>query len=129
MTGPSRNQGAARHRRGILRLHEAPPVRLAQGGCPHGQHHVSRAGGIDQEAHRPQQPGHRHAWTRTRRAQAGREDIAVRLAKFCFVKTHVFDKPDTEPEHLSGPELWRNSPERGDMQRCNNELTSGPEET
>ena len=38
--------------------------------------------------------------------RAGREDIAVRLAKFCFVKTHVFDKPDTEPEHLSGPELW-----------------------
>ena len=27
--------------------------------------------------------------------QAGREDIAVRLAKFCFVKVHVFDRLDT----------------------------------
>ena len=33
--------------------------------------------------------------------QAGREDIAVRLAKFRFVKVHVFDKPDSQPEHLS----------------------------
>ena len=33
--------------------------------------------------------------------KAGREDIAVRLAKFCFVKTHVFDQPDTQPDQLS----------------------------
>jgi DNA primase len=33
--------------------------------------------------------------------KAGREDIAVRLAKFCFVKTHVFDQPDAQPDQLS----------------------------
>lgn len=32
--------------------------------------------------------------------RAGRADIAARLAKFCFVKTHVFDQPGTQPEHL-----------------------------
>jgi 5S rRNA maturation endonuclease (ribonuclease M5) len=37
--------------------------------------------------------------------KAGREDIAVRLAKFCFVKTHVFDQPGTQPEHLSAEEV------------------------
>jgi DNA primase len=37
--------------------------------------------------------------------KAGREDIAVRLAKFCFVKTHVFDKPDVQPENLSADEV------------------------
>ena len=37
--------------------------------------------------------------------KAGREDIAVRLAKFCFVKTHVFDQPDTQPENLSADEV------------------------
>src|SRR6185312_1958070 len=37
--------------------------------------------------------------------QAGREDIAVRLSRFCFVKTHVFDKPNTQPEHLSVEEI------------------------
>ena len=33
--------------------------------------------------------------------KAGREDIAVRLAKICFVKTHVFDQPDMQPDQLS----------------------------
>jgi hypothetical protein len=33
--------------------------------------------------------------------KAGREDIAVRLAKFCFVKTHVFDQPGAQPDQLS----------------------------
>ena len=33
--------------------------------------------------------------------RAGREDIAVRLAKFCFVKTHVFDQPGAQPDQLS----------------------------
>jgi DNA primase len=37
--------------------------------------------------------------------QAGRDDIACRLSKFCFVRVHVFDKPDTEPEHLSAEEV------------------------
>jgi DNA primase len=37
--------------------------------------------------------------------KAGREDIACRLATHCFVKVHVFDRPDTEPEHLSAEEL------------------------
>jgi DNA primase len=35
----------------------------------------------------------------------GREDAAAGLAKFCFVKTHVFDKPDMQPEHLSVAEI------------------------
>ena len=37
--------------------------------------------------------------------KAGRDDIAVRLAKFCFVKTHVFDQPDMQPENLSADEV------------------------
>jgi DNA primase len=37
--------------------------------------------------------------------RAGREDIAVRLSKFCFVKVHAFDKPDTQPENLSADEV------------------------
>jgi len=36
---------------------------------------------------------------------AGREDIAVRLAKFCFVKTHVFDQPGTQPDQLSAEDV------------------------
>jgi DNA primase len=36
--------------------------------------------------------------------QSGREDIAVRLAKFCFVKVHIFDKPGTQPDQLSADE-------------------------
>lgn len=32
--------------------------------------------------------------------RAGRDDIAARLTKFCFVKTHVFAEPNTQPEHL-----------------------------
>lgn len=33
--------------------------------------------------------------------QAGRDDIALRLSKFCFVKIHRFDEPGQQPEHLS----------------------------
>jgi len=36
---------------------------------------------------------------------AGREDIALRLARFCFVRVHQFDQPDREPEHLTDHEL------------------------
>ncbi len=36
--------------------------------------------------------------------RAGREDIACRLSKFCFVRVQVFDQPDIEPEHLSANE-------------------------
>jgi DNA primase len=35
----------------------------------------------------------------------GREDIACRLSKFCFVRVHQFPRPDMEPEHLSDDEL------------------------
>jgi DNA primase len=37
--------------------------------------------------------------------QAGRDDIAARLAKFCFVKVHQFEKPGTQPEQLSAEEV------------------------
>jgi DNA primase len=37
--------------------------------------------------------------------QAGREDIAARLSRFCFVKAHVFPKSDMQPEDLSVEEL------------------------
>jgi len=37
--------------------------------------------------------------------QAGREDIACRLSKFCFVRVHQFPRPDMEPEHLTDEEL------------------------
>jgi DNA primase len=35
----------------------------------------------------------------------GREDIAVRLSKFCFVRVHQFPRPDMEPEQLTDNEL------------------------
>lgn len=37
--------------------------------------------------------------------QAGREDIACRLAKFCFVKVHVFDQPGKQPDQLTADEV------------------------
>ena len=37
--------------------------------------------------------------------KAGREEIAARLSKFCFVKVHVFDQPDMQPEHLTPEEV------------------------
>ena len=37
--------------------------------------------------------------------QSGRKDIAGRLAEHCWVKTHVFARPDMEPEHLTAEEL------------------------
>lgn len=37
--------------------------------------------------------------------RTGREDAASRLAKFCFVKTHVFDKAGMQPEHLTSDEI------------------------
>jgi len=36
--------------------------------------------------------------------KAGRDDIACRLARFCFVKIHVFDKPGMQPDQLSAEE-------------------------
>ncbi|TAK97421.1 MAG: toprim domain-containing protein [Verrucomicrobia bacterium] len=37
--------------------------------------------------------------------QTGSDDIAARLAKFCFVTTHVFDEPNTQPEQLFPEDL------------------------
>ncbi|GDY23722.1 hypothetical protein LBMAG56_50690 [Verrucomicrobiota bacterium] len=37
--------------------------------------------------------------------RAGREDIAVRLSPFAFVKVHVFGKEGMQPEHLSAAEV------------------------
>jgi DNA primase len=37
--------------------------------------------------------------------QAGRDDIAVRLAKSCFVTVHVFDKPDMQPDQLPAEDI------------------------
>jgi DNA primase len=37
--------------------------------------------------------------------QAGRDDIAVRLAKFAFVKVHTFEKPGTQPDNLNAEEV------------------------
>jgi DNA primase len=37
--------------------------------------------------------------------QAGRDDIAVRLAKFAFVKIHTFEKPDMQPDNLTAEEV------------------------
>ena len=37
--------------------------------------------------------------------RAGRDDIACRLSKFCFVRVHEFDTPDKEPEHLTAAEV------------------------
>ena len=41
----------------------------------------------------------------TCRRQAGRKDIAGRLSEHCLVKTHVFDQPDAEPEHLTAEDV------------------------
>jgi DNA primase len=35
----------------------------------------------------------------------GRKDIAGRLSEHCWVKTHTFDRPDAEPEHLTAEEV------------------------
>ena len=37
--------------------------------------------------------------------RAGREDIAVRLAKFAFVRIHVFPEDNQQPEHLTSEEV------------------------
>lgn len=37
--------------------------------------------------------------------RAGRDDIACRLSKHCFVKVHTFDQPDAEPEQLFPEDL------------------------
>jgi DNA primase len=37
--------------------------------------------------------------------RAGRDDIACRLAKHCFVRIYAFDQEDMEPEHLSDAQL------------------------
>ena len=36
---------------------------------------------------------------------AGREDIAVRLSKFAFVKIHCFDEPGKQPDQLTAEEV------------------------
>jgi 5S rRNA maturation endonuclease (ribonuclease M5) len=37
--------------------------------------------------------------------RAGRDDIACRLSKSCFVRVHEFEQPDMEPEHLSAEQV------------------------
>jgi DNA primase len=37
--------------------------------------------------------------------RVGRDDVAARLSKFCYVKIHVFDRPDMQPEHLTFEEV------------------------
>ena len=37
--------------------------------------------------------------------QAGRDDIACRLSKFCFVRMHQFAEPGSQPEDLSAEQL------------------------
>jgi len=37
--------------------------------------------------------------------RAGREDIAARLSRFCFVKVHLFKEPGMQPEHLSAEDV------------------------
>ncbi len=37
--------------------------------------------------------------------RAGREDIATRLSKFCFVKVHTFEKDGQQPDQLSAEEV------------------------
>jgi DNA primase len=37
--------------------------------------------------------------------RAGRDDIAIRLAKFAFVKIHVFPKEGMQPDQLSADEV------------------------
>lgn len=37
--------------------------------------------------------------------RAARDDIAARLAKVAFVRTHVFEKEDQQPEHLTAEQL------------------------
>ena len=37
--------------------------------------------------------------------QSARVEIAGRLAKFAFVKVHVFDQPGTQPEHLTAEDV------------------------
>jgi hypothetical protein len=37
--------------------------------------------------------------------RAGRDDIACRLSKHCFVRVRQFDEEDMEPEHLSDAAL------------------------
>jgi DNA primase len=39
--------------------------------------------------------------------KAGRDDIAARLAKFCFVKTHVFDRPGMQPDQLLAEDVQK----------------------
>ena len=36
---------------------------------------------------------------------AGRDDIACRLSRFCFVKVHQFRHPGAQPEYLFGDQL------------------------
>ena len=37
--------------------------------------------------------------------RAGREDVAARLSRFCYVKIHGFDQPGMQPEHLTAEQV------------------------
>jgi 5S rRNA maturation endonuclease (ribonuclease M5) len=37
--------------------------------------------------------------------RAGREDIAVRLSKFVFVKVHAFEKENQQPDQMTADEV------------------------
>ena len=37
--------------------------------------------------------------------RAGREDIARRLSRFCYVKALQFSEPGTQPEHLAAEQV------------------------
>ena len=37
--------------------------------------------------------------------RAGRENVAARLSRFCYVKIHGFDQPGMQPEHLTAEEV------------------------
>ena len=37
----------------------------------------------------------------------GRDEITARLSKFCFVKTHVFAEPNTQPEQLAAEDVQK----------------------
>lgn len=39
--------------------------------------------------------------------QAGREDIANRLVRYCFVRVQMFEKPGTQPENLTAEEVQK----------------------
>jgi DNA primase len=64
--------------------------------------------GAQEELIRRHTNGHSHVIVmldENEAGRAGRENVTCRLAEHCFVKVHVFDRPDAEPEHLSAEEV------------------------